>query len=250
MPLGSWPSYSNDTGTGQDGTVGDAAFFNAIRASIEGTVFGVSNPSVGAAAIIDEVITARGSTGALNTRLSVALASTGVLNPFSPQPTFKPGSASVADGTTAGGINSQTSAVGNSGGGLTDLMSYSIQANHMDVNNKAIEMIAYGTIANNANSKTINVVLGATTVLTFNNTLADLNWQIYVLIQRLSSTTAKVLARIEQGPKTDAVITDNRLQLSTAAAVTWSGANTLKVQAQGVASNDIVQEGMVVKAVN
>jgi hypothetical protein len=250
MPLTGWPAYSDDTGTGQDGTVITDSFLDAIKASVEATVFGDANPSVGADAIIDEVVTARGSMGSLDARLDVVLNNNGTFKAFNPQPTFHPGAGAVADGTVAGGINAQSSAVANSGGAETNLMSYTLQANHFNVNNKAINIKAWGTLAANANSKTIRFYVGATLVLTFNTSASDLNWKADIWLIRSSATAGKAMSRIEVGPKTDSPITDNRLQHEGAIAHTWTSSALLRFTGQGVASSDIVQDMMVISADN
>jgi hypothetical protein len=250
MPLSGWPVVTNDSGTGQDGTVINEAFFDAIRASIEDEVFGTTNPSVGASAIIDEVVQARGSVGSLDGRLDVSLENTGELKPLEPQPLFYPGAAAVADGVVGGAVNAQTSAVGNSGAAETNLMVYTLQANHFNTNNKAVRIVAFGTYANNANAKTIRFYVGASNIFSFAHVLADHHWKAEVILMRASATTGSSTSRIETGPITDNPIVDNRLLNTAGIAHTWTGAALLRFTGQGVASSDIVQLGMVVEALN
>lgn len=66
-----WPVYSDDSGTLQDGTEIDAAFLDSIETGINALVHSTSNPTVTPAAIIDEVVDARGSLGSLDARLDV-----------------------------------------------------------------------------------------------------------------------------------------------------------------------------------
>lgn len=73
MPLSAWPTITDDSGTKTDGTIINKAVFDAVRASVENSIFSSGNPSVEAKTIIDEVITARGTQPALDTRLDVAL---------------------------------------------------------------------------------------------------------------------------------------------------------------------------------
>lgn len=77
--LSGWPSVSDDSGTGQDGTVFNEAFFTAIKDSIEGELVSATNPSEVVADIIDEIVDARGSKTSLDARLDVALNEDGTL---------------------------------------------------------------------------------------------------------------------------------------------------------------------------
>lgn len=75
----SWPASTDDTGTGQDGTVLDEAFFDAMEAAIATEVQSPSYPGVTAGEIITEVGDARGSTSSLDDRLDVSLNEDGSL---------------------------------------------------------------------------------------------------------------------------------------------------------------------------
>jgi hypothetical protein len=65
------PAYVDDTGTGRDGTVVDQTFLDAWRDAINNQVASATNPTAVPADIMDEVITARGSTASLDARLDV-----------------------------------------------------------------------------------------------------------------------------------------------------------------------------------
>lgn len=67
---GDWPSITDDTGPGINGTVFNLAFFNLIKTAINNQVYSATNPSITPKAIIDEVITARGNEASLNARLA------------------------------------------------------------------------------------------------------------------------------------------------------------------------------------
>lgn len=74
-----WPAMADDDGSTQFGTIANKALFDLIKAEIESKVFSATNPAATPAAIIDEVIAARGSIGTLNGRLSVSLNADGTL---------------------------------------------------------------------------------------------------------------------------------------------------------------------------
>ena len=79
MALGSWPTVTDDDGSFAVGTVFNKAYSDALKASIEASVFSTTNPSLSPADIIDEVVTARGSKSSLDGRMSVALNADGTL---------------------------------------------------------------------------------------------------------------------------------------------------------------------------
>ena len=71
MTVVAFPSYSDDGGDGDDGTVFDKAFWDSVKSGIDAVVHTASNPTVTPANIVDEVVTARGSLASLDTRLDV-----------------------------------------------------------------------------------------------------------------------------------------------------------------------------------
>lgn len=73
MALTGWPSVIDDDGSKTFGTRFNKALTDAIKASIEASIFSGTNPSISPAAIIDEVVAARGSKSSLDARLDVAL---------------------------------------------------------------------------------------------------------------------------------------------------------------------------------
>ena len=79
MGLTAWPTITDDSGTKADGTIINRALFDLIKASIEGGMFSVTNPSISPANIIDEVVAARGSKATLDTRLDVSINEDGTL---------------------------------------------------------------------------------------------------------------------------------------------------------------------------
>jgi len=74
-----WPDYSNDDGTGQTGTVIDLAFINEMRDALDGMLHSTTNPTVELFTILNEMVTARGSTASLNARLSTVIDAAGAL---------------------------------------------------------------------------------------------------------------------------------------------------------------------------
>jgi hypothetical protein len=66
---GDLPAYVNDDGTGRTGTRVNVVFLDAWRDAINTQTYSAANPTLTPADIIDEVVTARGSTLSLDDRL-------------------------------------------------------------------------------------------------------------------------------------------------------------------------------------
>jgi hypothetical protein len=79
MALPNWPAYTDDSGTGQDGTDVNASLLDDIHDAITDELQSVANPSVTARVIIDEVVQARGSRTTLDTRLDQSINEDGTL---------------------------------------------------------------------------------------------------------------------------------------------------------------------------
>jgi hypothetical protein len=77
--LAGWPSTVDDSGGGQDGTVVNDAFMDAIKASIEDQVHSATNTTRKPKDTTDEVVTARGNKVDLNTRISSVIDADGNL---------------------------------------------------------------------------------------------------------------------------------------------------------------------------
>jgi hypothetical protein len=71
----------------------------------------------------------------------------------------------------------------------TDLMTYDLPADTLSANGMAIDVLAFGTSANNANVKTVKVYFGATVVLSF--TVADTAtpWRVRMHVMRTGAAT-------------------------------------------------------------
>jgi hypothetical protein len=73
------PQYVDDSGTGRDGSVIDAAFLDAWRDAINIQTASATNPTVKPADTIDEVVAARGTQASVDARLDVSLNEDGTL---------------------------------------------------------------------------------------------------------------------------------------------------------------------------
>lgn len=153
---------------------------------------------------------------------------------------------SVAQGTNTHSLvtSVNTTTVGNVGIGEDDLRTYSLPASFLSTDGDSCYFEAAGTIASSANAKRIRVKFGATTI--FDTGAAGIpvstaiDWRIMGRVVRTGAATQKCMVHMNTNSATLASYTDY-----TTAAETLSGAVTLKLTAEAVADNDIVQEIML-----
>jgi hypothetical protein len=138
--------------------------------------------------------------------------------------------------------NVQTGAAQNSGAGETDLMSFTLPANHLSVNNKAIRVRAFGTTAANATAKTLKLYFGSA-VVTLNPVTAAPNgiaWEAEAVIIRTGVDAQRMLVQAKTGVTNEV--------LSNTAPTQDDGANIIiKVTGQGGANGDITQNALLVE---
>jgi len=132
------------------------------------------------------------------------------------------------------------SSVGNVGAGEDDLMSYTMPAETMNVANRGVRIIAWGTTAANSNQKTINLYFGATILrmigpVPSNNTA----WRIEATILRVTETTQKASGTSIVGTNPNSDVTAPVEDLSTD--------TLIKVTGEGTVNDDVLQEGMIIQ---
>lgn len=139
----------------------------------------------------------------------------------------------------------QFTVVGNVTTGEDDLMSYTIPADALAQAGHLIRVIAWGSLANNANAKTLKGYFGSGTFLSLSMTAsAALNWYVDAYIIRTGSDTQDTLAQVQEGVATLAASKQATI-LGTLTA-DEDVANTLKFTGEATSTNDILQEGMIV----
>ena len=74
-----FPTTTDDSGTGRDGTVFNEAWVDGVIDAINTQVLSATNPTLKPADTIDEVVTARGSKASLDARLDVSINEDGTL---------------------------------------------------------------------------------------------------------------------------------------------------------------------------
>ena len=148
---------------------------------------------------------------------------------------------------SAGGIvNVNTVEVGNVGAGEDDLITYLLAANSLDVSGAFIEFEAFGTFAANANNKRIRLYFG--TILLYDSGPIAANsgsWIIQSKVIRTNSGSQKAIST---------VISDNALMLDSSFYMTGtedlSTDINIRCTGEGIADNDVIQEGLIIKLFN
>jgi len=165
---------------------------------------------------------------------------------FNAATTVKPGTAT--DTAKVGGILlSSTTQTGNVGTGEDPLIDFSLPANALAVNGQSIRVEAYGTIANNANSKRLRFRFGTGgTNLVLDTTAAfagiAANWELVATIHRTGAATQKGYCKITVNDP--AFLSANtQIGFSSALDQTLSGAVTIRISGEATANNDVVIQG-------
>lgn len=123
----------------------------------------------------------------------------------------------------------------NSGSGETTLFTKTLDAGLLAADGMAIEVVGFGTTANNSNSKAIKLYFGATVVESFSFTTAQVDWTVYGRVVRTGAATQKALGKGQRA-------TSNTMTYTTPAE-TLSGGIEVKITGTGVSTNDIVGRG-------
>lgn len=136
-----------------------------------------------------------------------------------------------------------TTSLGNSAGVETTLQSFSVPANTLSSSGEFLEVMCWGTIAANANNKQIKVILGTTTL--YDTTLLAANagsWSIRAQIMRVSLNLERSVVEFNTSNGTfgnSANVLNITEDLSTPL--------DLKITGNGIALDDIVSTGLIVK---
>lgn len=151
---------------------------------------------------------------------------------------------STNDAAVGGTLFTSVTAVGNVGAGTDDLITYTVPANTLAVNGQSVWFEAWGSLANNANSKTVTLAWGADTFTLIAAAMDTSNttWSVRGRIFRTGAATQLVLVNVTDTGD----ITGNQGDINSTGARTLSGSNVLKLTAVGVADNDIVCTAMIV----
>lgn len=107
---------------------------------------------------------------------------------------------------------------------------------------RGVRIRAWGTLANNANAKTILIKFGATTLITVTGTASTTNtWHIDAVVYVRTAVTQIAHAFGAQGPGTPTFVT-----LDSTPGETLSGAISIACSGTQTAAADIIQDGLTV----
>jgi len=125
-----------------------------------------------------------------------------------------------------GRLASFTSAVGN-GADITEdvLQTFSLPASTLGSVGQAVRILASGTLANNANTKTVKAYFGAVVYSSGGVATANVNWAVELIVIKTGSNTQIVFGWMQLGATPIAVF-------HAAGAETDTGAITIKVTGQ------------------
>lgn len=142
-----------------------------------------------------------------------------------------------------GTLTFNTTPVGNVGAGEDTLITYAMEANTLNTDGNYLEISAWGITAANANNKEIKLKIGTTTLLATGAVAANnASWFINARIIRTGAATQQVIASI---------LSDNALIVDSAtytdAAENLAAALNLFCTGEGVADDDIIQKGLIIK---
>jgi len=135
--------------------------------------------------------------------------------------------------------------VSNSGTGETDLMSCTIPALTITANGMGVDVLAFGTSANNANTKTIRVYVGGALVLGTTIQIDGTPWRVRLSLRRVGSNTSVITA------DATGVATTGVVGAYLDGSVSMLDSVLIKVTGQsGTGSADITQKAMSVVMVS
>lgn len=147
-------------------------------------------------------------------------------------------------GSNGATLNVNTTTTGNVGSGEDTLASYTVTANQLSANGDTLWFEAFGTMAANANSKTVRARFGSSgTNLMYAQTSTSwgTHWSIRGRIYRTGAATQKSSVDL---------ISDNDDNVTTQTTTTLdqdlASTVALSVTAEAVANNDVVIEGLIV----
>lgn len=137
-----------------------------------------------------------------------------------------------------------TTQVGNVGAGEDDLITYSLPANTLNANGRGVRITAWGTTANNGDSKTVKLYFGSA-ILTTALTVSQVStWRIVAEVFRVSSNNQDYVAQLNQGGATTIVDIEE-----SAITETDSSAITIKCTGTATSNDDIIQKGLLVELI-
>ena len=135
-------------------------------------------------------------------------------------------------------LNTDTTQTGNVGTGEDDLISYNLTANILE-GGQFVRITAWGTTANNSNTKTLKLYFGSLILTHSLPTSASGRWRVEALITPTQEDSQKYVSQLitesSQDVEVGSLTEDDSTEI------------TIKCTGEATANNDIVQEGLVVE---
>lgn len=155
---------------------------------------------------------------------------------------------STGSGKALNTANVNTTAVGNVDAGEDDLMTYALPASALSAAGKGVHIIVWGTTANNGNAKTLKLYFGTAVILTNALTVSIAGvWRIEADVFSTGTDTQDAIAQLVTTGTAGAAANDVEFTTPTQ---DDGAAITIKCTGEGVATNDIVQQGLRVTMIN
>lgn len=127
-------------------------------------------------------------------------------------------------------------------GASSDLISYTLSKNSLTTTGDYLDINAFGTFSANANTKTISLIFGTTTIYTIGATAINTgSWNLKARIIRTGEATQEIMV---DANGTNAVLIKTVYTTGTEDLTTDL---TIKVSATGTANNDVVQKNLTIK---
>lgn len=149
---------------------------------------------------------------------------------------------------TIGAAYIDVTPVGNVGVGEDALMSYSLPANSLSANGKAVRVKMWGYTASNANAKTLNFYFGSALLQTFPPASNALNyWVVEIIMARYAAAVQTSYIHITSINNNVVAFADISVGSATE---DETGAILIRATGQGTDNDDVVQSGMLVEFIN
>lgn len=144
-----------------------------------------------------------------------------------------------------GALDVDTSALGNVGTGEDTIASYTVPANTLANNGDSIWFEAFGTAANNGNSKTLKVYFGSAEIVAAADTDWGLEWTLRGRIIRTGTATQKAYVNFSTSAPLGTGSLAGGAGVNMSVTEDETGTITLAITAEATSDNDLVCEGMI-----
>ena len=170
---------------------------------------------------------------------------------FEVPPTFNPGSAATPDATASGRIHSQYVSVPNVGSSESDLMTYTLPANTLDANGKAVRLTMWGLNKNDAHNKLIRVYFDDPVLTTEDIPMQNMMWTVSITVVRTDATHIRGTGFFFSAPGSGSgvVASSSYVTIIIDSVFDPTAGIVIKMTADATENDDVVQHGMIVEVV-